>query len=65
MIRDYWEAGAFGHLEKDVLLDCLSEEQRSLHACRIAILPATQYALRTATGSLVPGGKSEADLRFT
>jgi hypothetical protein len=29
MILDYWEAGAFGDLEKDLLHDCLSEEQRS------------------------------------
>jgi hypothetical protein len=28
MIRDYWKAGAIGELEKDLLLDCLSEEQR-------------------------------------
>jgi hypothetical protein len=29
MIRDFWEAGAIEQLEKDLLLDCLSEEQRS------------------------------------
>jgi hypothetical protein len=29
MIRDYWEAGAIDALEKDLLLDCLSEEQRN------------------------------------
>jgi hypothetical protein len=28
MIRDFWEAGAIGELERDLLVDCLSEEQR-------------------------------------
>jgi hypothetical protein len=28
MIRDFWEAGAIDQLERDLLLDCLSEEQR-------------------------------------
>jgi hypothetical protein len=29
MIRDYWEAGVIVELEKDLLHDCLSEEQRN------------------------------------
>jgi hypothetical protein len=29
MIRDYWEAGVIVELEKDLLRDCLSEEQRN------------------------------------
>ena len=29
MIRDFWKAGAIDQLEKDLLVDCLSEEQSS------------------------------------